>query len=211
MLSLRILHILPTLSISYLSFPRYMTTTHHKKSMKSNKHKDNSFNVKDNEILKKMIPVTKKIRELQDINLFEDQIKLPVWKELSLPPISRTKGENIMVMKDYPKLSTWVKSKMDKAVTDYIKDRCVDTLLLAIDRVRQKILDSIESIAKRRHSTFPNAKSRKTSKFNSRKGIYWRCNLATRRIKQIKPTSTDFKVQSALNDLVLIRDMERSF
>ena len=170
---------------------------------------------KKKKLKEKLIRVSQEIRAVQDAKLSDrdpQSLYLPPWDELSPAPFSSTEGA-FNLLKEYPRLNSWVKSKTDAAVAKFIntRDKDYQYLLSKLNRIKYRILAGISSIMERRRCSFSSAKLFKKFKYNNRRAVGWRYVTATRRLSHIDSTSTVGAIQAAVNDLVTVRDMDRSF
>jgi hypothetical protein len=164
-----------------------------------------------NRLQARLVRITRNIREIQDARLSDpEKLSLPHWSDLSPAHFSPTEGA-FNLLKEYPKLNSWVKRKTDRAVTNFISSRDKSVLFAKLKRILTRILSGMDTILERRRATFPRAKTFRRVKYNNKRAVGWRFGLATRRLSGITTSSTVSEIQSAINDLVSLRDMDRTY
>ena len=100
---------------------------------------------------------------------------------------------------------------MDEAAEDFLKTRDAEVMLEQMRKVRDRIMSSIAAVCRRRRSVFRNSREYQWVKISNRRAVAVRFNTATRRMSEIRVNSTSKQLQQALDSLVNLRNMEKTF
>ena len=135
---------------------------------------------------------------------------MPDWESLAPATFPITKGA-INVLLQYPNLDEWVKQLVDEAAENFLKTREAEELLEQMRRVRDRVMSSITAICRRRRKVFRNSREYQLVKISNRRAVAVKFNTATRRMSEIRVNSTNTQLQRALDSLVHLRNMEKTF
>ena len=135
---------------------------------------------------------------------------MPDWDSLAPATFPVTKGA-INVLLQYPNLDGWVKQLVEEAAEDFLKTRDAEVMLEQMRKVRDRIMSSITAVCRRRRSVFRNSREYQWVKISNRRAVAVRFNTATRRMSEIRVNSTSKQLQQALDSLVNLRNMEKTF
>lgn len=162
----------------------------------------------------KLDRITRRIEKLQRRKEIRSSgktpLKMPNWEHLDTATFPATKGA-INLLLQYPSLNEWVKQLVDETVGNFLKNKDAQEVLKQMRVIRDKLMSSSTTICGRRRAVFQNSREYQWAKIANRRAVAVRFSTAIRRMGEIRENSSNTRLQRALDSLVNLRNMERTF